>query len=165
MASGRLSLTIFAFEKLRISLLKSAIFVAVSIMVGVIVSTCGPVGFIGLMCPHMVRLLVGADHRRLMPATVLFGGAFTFSVTLSWPWIAANHLSHDLFAAHTIREDPILEFDETSDEVSPWIGTYLGRYGRAAATAERRRGLASTSPPDSRANRGGRPAAQRVDGE
>jgi outer membrane protein assembly factor BamA len=65
---------------------------------------------------------------------VLFGGAFTFSVTLSWPWIAANHLSHDLFAAHTIREDPILEFDETSDEVSPWIGTYLGRYGRAAAT-------------------------------
>ena len=55
---------------------KTILFFTVSILVGVIVSTCGPVGFIGLMCPHMVRLLVGADHRRLMPATVLFGGAF-----------------------------------------------------------------------------------------
>lgn len=56
--------------------LKTLLFFTVSIIVGVIVSICGPVGFVGLMCPHICRLLVGADHRRLLPATVLFGGCF-----------------------------------------------------------------------------------------
>jgi iron complex transport system permease protein len=56
--------------------IKGLLFFAVSAMVGVIVSVCGPIGFVGLMCPHICRLLVGADHRRLLPATLLFGGAF-----------------------------------------------------------------------------------------
>lgn len=56
--------------------IKALLFFSISIMVGIIVSVCGPVGFVGLMCPHICRLLVGADHRRLLPATVLFGGAF-----------------------------------------------------------------------------------------
>lgn len=55
---------------------KTLLFLATSFMVGVIVSVCGPVGFVGLMCPHICRLLVGPDHRRLLPATFLFGGAF-----------------------------------------------------------------------------------------
>ena len=55
---------------------KTLLFLAVSAMVGVIVSICGPVGFVGLMCPHICRIIVGPDHRRLLPATVLFGGAF-----------------------------------------------------------------------------------------
>jgi len=55
---------------------KTVVFLAVSCMVGVIVSICGPVGFVGLMCPHICRLIVGPDHRRLLPATLLFGGAF-----------------------------------------------------------------------------------------
>lgn len=55
---------------------KTTLFLSVSFMVGVIVSICGPVGFVGLMCPHICRLMVGPDHRRLLPATVLFGGAF-----------------------------------------------------------------------------------------
>lgn len=56
--------------------IKTVLFLAVSCMVGVIVSICGPVGFVGLMCPHICRLIVGSDHRRLLPATFLFGGAF-----------------------------------------------------------------------------------------
>jgi len=56
--------------------IKTTFFILVSIMVGVVVSTCGPVGFVGLMCPHICRLIVGPDHRRLLPATLLFGGAF-----------------------------------------------------------------------------------------
>ena len=56
--------------------IKALLFLSISIMVGIIVSVCGPVGFVGLMCPHICRLVVGADHRRLLPATVLFGGAF-----------------------------------------------------------------------------------------
>jgi len=55
---------------------KTLLFLATSCMVGVIVSICGPVGFVGLMCPHICRLIVGPDHRRLLPATFLFGGAF-----------------------------------------------------------------------------------------
>lgn len=55
---------------------KTLLFFAVSVLVGVIVSICGPIGFVGLMCPHICRLMVGADHRRLLPATLLFGGAF-----------------------------------------------------------------------------------------
>ncbi|HDP94690.1 MAG TPA: iron ABC transporter permease [Candidatus Aminicenantes bacterium] len=55
---------------------RSVLFFLVSLMVGVVVSICGPIGFVGLMCPHICRLIVGADHRRLLPATLLFGGAF-----------------------------------------------------------------------------------------
>jgi iron complex transport system permease protein len=52
------------------------LFFAVSLMVGAVVAICGPIGFVGLMSPHICRLLIGYDHRRLYPATWLFGGAF-----------------------------------------------------------------------------------------
>jgi iron complex transport system permease protein len=56
--------------------LKTILFFTVSIMVGAVVAVCGPIGFVGLMCPHICRLIIGADHRSLFPATALFGGAF-----------------------------------------------------------------------------------------
>ena len=37
---------------------------------------CGIIGFVGLIVPHVVRLLVGPDHRALLPVTILAGGAF-----------------------------------------------------------------------------------------
>jgi iron complex transport system permease protein len=55
---------------------KIALFGAASLMVGAIVALCGPIGFVGLMAPHICRLVIGADHRWLAPATLLFGGAF-----------------------------------------------------------------------------------------
>ena len=55
---------------------KIALFFAVSLMVGAIVAVCGPIGFVGLMAPHICRLLIGPDHRYLAPASVLFGAAF-----------------------------------------------------------------------------------------
>lgn len=55
---------------------RTILFVALSLLVGVVVSVCGPVGFVGLMVPHICRLLLGPDHRRLVPAVVLVGGAF-----------------------------------------------------------------------------------------
>ena len=39
-------------------------------------SVGGPVGFIGIIVPHLVRLMVGADHRVVLPASALFGAAF-----------------------------------------------------------------------------------------
>lgn len=47
-----------------------------SLCIGAIVSLCGPIGFVGMMVPHICRLLVGNDHQRLIPATLLFGGGF-----------------------------------------------------------------------------------------
>ena len=51
-------------------------FVSASIATGAAVSVGGPVGFIGIIVPHLVRLMVGADHRVVLPASALFGAAF-----------------------------------------------------------------------------------------
>lgn len=55
---------------------KRLTFFATSLMVGGVVAVCGPIGFVGMMAPHICRLLIGADHRYLTPATILFGGTF-----------------------------------------------------------------------------------------
>ena len=47
-----------------------------SLVVGASVAVSGIVGFVGLVVPHMVRLVVGADHRRLLPASFVCGAAF-----------------------------------------------------------------------------------------
>jgi len=65
-----------ASRGMAVARVRTVLFIVVSLMVGVVVSICGPVGFVGLMCPHICRLIVGADHRRLLPASILFGGAF-----------------------------------------------------------------------------------------
>jgi iron complex transport system permease protein len=51
-------------------------FFSASLATGAAVSLGGPVGFIGIIVPHLVRLLVGADHRVVLPASALFGAAF-----------------------------------------------------------------------------------------
>ncbi|MBN1591072.1 MAG: iron ABC transporter permease [Pirellulales bacterium] len=55
---------------------KRILFVAASLMVGAVVAVCGPIGFVGLMAPHICRVIVGPDHRYLAPASWLFGGSF-----------------------------------------------------------------------------------------
>jgi iron complex transport system permease protein len=52
------------------------LFVITSLCVGAIVALCGPIGFVGMMVPHMCRLLIGHNHRWLIPASCLFGGSF-----------------------------------------------------------------------------------------
>ena len=53
-----------------------AAFFSASLATGAAVSVGGPIGFIGIIVPHLVRLLVGADHRLVLPASALFGAAF-----------------------------------------------------------------------------------------
>jgi iron complex transport system permease protein len=55
---------------------KRYIFLVSALMTGAVVSVSGMVGFIGMVVPHAVRLMFGADHRLLMPAAALVGGAF-----------------------------------------------------------------------------------------
>ena len=47
-----------------------------SLMVSATVSQCGLLGFVGLVIPHLLRFVVGPDHRVLVPACVLGGGAY-----------------------------------------------------------------------------------------
>jgi len=58
-----------------IALQKWSFFIA-SVLIGVIVSMAGPIGFIGLIVPHILRLLFGPDHRYLFPLSMISGGAF-----------------------------------------------------------------------------------------
>ena len=55
---------------------KTVIFFASSLMVGGVVAICGPIGFVGMMVPHICRLLIGTDHAYLTPASLLFGAIF-----------------------------------------------------------------------------------------
>ncbi|MES1255006.1 MAG: iron ABC transporter permease [Acidobacteriota bacterium] len=50
--------------------------VSASLSTGAAVSLGGPVLFVGIIVPHLVRLIVGADHRLVLPASALFGAAF-----------------------------------------------------------------------------------------
>jgi iron complex transport system permease protein len=56
--------------------LRRSLFLVTSLMVGVTVAAAGVIGFVGLAVPHIVRLLVGSDHRRVLPVGVVFGAAF-----------------------------------------------------------------------------------------
>jgi iron complex transport system permease protein len=50
--------------------------VSASLSTGAAVSLSGPIAFVGIIVPHLVRLVVGADHRLVLPASALFGAAF-----------------------------------------------------------------------------------------
>ncbi|WSA22493.1 iron ABC transporter permease [Streptosporangium subroseum] len=62
---------------------RGALFVLVALMIGAIVAVSGAIGFVGLMLPHVVRLMVGADHRRALPAAALLGAAFLITADLA----------------------------------------------------------------------------------
>ncbi len=55
---------------------RRAAFIGSSLLVGAVVSVSGMIGFVGLIVPHVMRLILGADHRLLMPASMLAGAAF-----------------------------------------------------------------------------------------
>jgi ABC-type Fe3+-siderophore transport system permease subunit len=58
------------------------IFLVTSVMIGAAVSVSGIISFVGLIVPHMLRLVLGADHRLLLPASVIAGAAFTVAADL-----------------------------------------------------------------------------------
>jgi iron complex transport system permease protein len=55
---------------------KKLLFAAASCMVAAAVAVAGMIGFVGLIVPHMLRLMVGPNHRRLIPAAALGGSLF-----------------------------------------------------------------------------------------
>jgi iron complex transport system permease protein len=55
---------------------RRVIFIATSIMIGAAVSVSGMIGFVGLIVPHILRLALGADHRLLIPSSLIGGAIF-----------------------------------------------------------------------------------------
>jgi len=55
---------------------RRATFFGASLLVGAVVSVSGMIGFVGLIVPHVMRLTLGADHRLLLPASLLGGAIF-----------------------------------------------------------------------------------------
>ena len=55
---------------------KLTLMIAVSVLIGVCVSVGGTIGFVGLVVPHMARMIVGPNHGRLLPASMLAGAIF-----------------------------------------------------------------------------------------
>lgn len=62
--------------------LRRELFVVTSVITGVMVALSGGIGFVGLVIPHAVRLVVGSDHRRVLPAAALAGAGFLVLVDL-----------------------------------------------------------------------------------
>lgn len=56
--------------------LRLLVLAATSLAIGALVAVTGPIGFVGLMVPHILRRLVGHDHLKLVPACLLGGGVF-----------------------------------------------------------------------------------------
>jgi iron complex transport system permease protein len=63
--------------------LRITIYVAASVMTAAAVTTAGSIGFVGLVTPHLVRLLVGSSHRAVIPAAALAGGALLVAADLA----------------------------------------------------------------------------------
>lgn len=61
------------------------VFVAGALITGVMVAFSGVIGFVGLMVPHIVRMIVGGDYRKVLPVCALFG-----AIMLLWADIAAR---------------------------------------------------------------------------
>ncbi|AMM53635.1 FecCD family ABC transporter permease [Pyrococcus kukulkanii] len=59
---------------LDVNMYRKLIILAISIMTGVAVAESGVIGFIGLVSPHIMRMIVGPNHKRLLPTAAMFGG-------------------------------------------------------------------------------------------
>ncbi|RZS44734.1 iron complex transport system permease protein [Herbihabitans rhizosphaerae] len=63
--------------------LRRELFATTSLVTGVVVALSGSIYFVGLVVPHAVRLLLGSDHRRVLPAAAIAGAAFLVLVDLA----------------------------------------------------------------------------------
>ncbi|HIJ26815.1 MAG TPA: iron ABC transporter permease, partial [Gammaproteobacteria bacterium] len=69
------------------------LFLLASLLTATAVTLAGSVGFVGLVVPHMIRLISGGDHRLLIPASILLGGGLLIlSDTLARTLLAPQQL-------------------------------------------------------------------------
>ena len=80
---------------------KAILLISASLLTAVVVSIAGTVGFVGLVVPHMARLAVGVDHRRLIPVAALLGAALC---------VAADLLARTLLAPNELPVGVVTAF-------------------------------------------------------
>lgn len=74
-----------------IPLLRGIVVITTTIISAVSVSMCGIIGFVGLVIPHFSRMIVGCEHRKLVPVTIVIGGIYLLIIdTLSRTLTAAE---------------------------------------------------------------------------
>jgi len=66
-----------------------ALIILSSLLVASAVAVSGTIGFVGLVIPHMLRLIVGPDHRILLPTSCLFGATFLVLADLAAKLVVA----------------------------------------------------------------------------
>lgn len=80
--------------------LRIGVYLLASLLTASAVTLAGSVGFVGLIVPHLMRLLIGSDHRLLLPASALFGGSLlVFADTLARTIIAPQQLPVGVLSA------------------------------------------------------------------
>ncbi len=73
--------------------IKNITYVITSIMIGALVSVSGIIGFVGLLIPHVCRLILGTDNRVVLPASFFIGAAYlTLADTLARTLVAPSEL-------------------------------------------------------------------------
>ncbi len=90
-----------------------------SLMVAVIVSACGQIGWIGLVIPHMARTLTGPDHRVMIPVTALMGGAFLLAADLAARSLTSAELPVSIVTA--MAGGPLFAFLLYRNRARGWI--------------------------------------------
>lgn len=74
----------------RIHRLRWASMLAASLMTASAVALSGPIGFVGLVCPHLARLIVGNDQRKLLPLATALGAALLAAADATSRWLASR---------------------------------------------------------------------------
>jgi len=80
-SAGALGVNVPRFQKLLVLI--------ASLIAGVTIAVSGTIGFVGLMVPHFTRLLVGGDHRKVLPISALLGGLLVVWVDVAARMIIA----------------------------------------------------------------------------
>lgn len=65
--------------------LQKLLVIVASLMAGVTIAVSGSIGFVGLMVPHFTRMIVGGDHKKVLPVSALLGG-----ILVVWVDVAAR---------------------------------------------------------------------------
>jgi iron complex transport system permease protein len=70
--------------------------IAASLMTAAAVAISGPIGFVGLVCPHVGRLIVGGDQRRLLPVTTMIGALLLMAADGVCRYLGGKELLGDM---------------------------------------------------------------------
>lgn len=85
---------------MKTSRMRSFVMITVSILTGVLISSAGTIGFVGFIVPHTVRMIFGADHKKLFPLAFFVGGLFLACIeVLSRVLLAPKEVPIGIFSA------------------------------------------------------------------